>query len=599
MRALPDAEILPLSGLERATHVFGLDSTERTLLAALVAAEVSREGPRPETVAELLLLAGLTTAAQSALAPTAALRRFALVTLEGRGPLASRRICADAAFWPRLTDPRAAPVRTIDVPDPHLLDGLVLDEATRRAADAAAAEVARALALQSPHVIAIVGPHGSGRRTLALAIAGKAGAASLVVERLDLETGSRLAVLRREATWYRAAVIVPPVDPSASIEPLLGNGSPLIVIGDHLPLESWADHVDIAVVEVERPVFAARKLLWRRALAEADDATIDRLAGRSVGPGRIGAIARIAEGRGRATGASAVAERVLAWAARIVGAGDLHQHAQRLESSYSREDLVAPPDTSRDLEVVFAAARQHAGRVEAWRADGRGELPGLACLFAGPSGTGKTMVAQIIGRELGVDVYRVDLSQVVSKYIGETEKNLGKVFDAAAQTGVILFFDEADALFGKRTTVESAHDRYANTETGYLLQRIEGHDGLSILATNLRANLDDAFVRRLLFIVDFALPGVEERKALWLRYLPADRASDIDVVVASRFSLSGGDIRNAALTAELLAGGAGGVVEMQHVVVAIAITLRKHGRLISPAEFGSWAGAVTAFLRRP
>ena len=220
---------------------------------------------------------------------------------------------------------------------------------------------------------------------------------------------------------------------------------------------------------------------------------------------------------------------------------------------------------------------------------GRGE--GITALFAGPSGTGKTLAAEVIAHELGVDLHTVDLATVVDKYIGETEKNLDRIFNEAEQVNTVLFFDEADALFGKRSEVKDARDRYANVEVAYLLQRMERFNGLVVLATNLRLNIDDAFACRLDVTVDFPKPDVAERLRLWIhlmgRRLPVDDTVDLQFL-ADAFQLSGGSIRNAVVTAAYLAVDDGRSVGMVDLVQAVAREYRKLGRLCLEGEFKNW-----------
>ena len=205
----------------------------------------------------------------------------------------------------------------------------------------------------------------------------------------------------------------------------------------------------------------------------------------------------------------------------------------------------------------------------------------MRMLFAGPPGTGKTLSAEVLAKALNVDLLFVDLSRVVSKWIGETEKNLAQVFDTAERAKAVLLFDEADALFGKRTEVSDAHDRYANLETAYLLSRLERFDGLAILSTNLRQNIDPAFTRRLEFIVEFDEPGREQRRALWRCHLPeeAPLADDVNLEeLAGHFPIVGGLIRNAAVAAAFLAAGDGGVIEQQHFIRAVRREYEKAGK---------------------
>ena len=221
---------------------------------------------------------------------------------------------------------------------------------------------------------------------------------------------------------------------------------------------------------------------------------------------------------------------------------------------------------------------------------------GVTALFAGDSGTGKTMAAEVVAGDLGLDLYVIDLSTVVDKYIGETEKNLDRIFTEADRVNGVLLFDEADALFGKRSEVKDAHDRYANVEVAYLLQRMERFDGLAILTTNLRANLDEAFLRRLDALVDFPMPEEDHRRRLWERHLPPTlpRAGDLDLdFLAARFKLTGGNIRNICVAAAYLAAAEDRPVAMADLVRATEREYRKLGHLTVEAEFGSYLELVT------
>jgi SpoVK/Ycf46/Vps4 family AAA+-type ATPase len=214
---------------------------------------------------------------------------------------------------------------------------------------------------------------------------------------------------------------------------------------------------------------------------------------------------------------------------------------------------------------------------------------GVSALFAGPSGAGKTMAGEVLGAELGLDVYRIDLSAIVSKWIGETEKNLRRVFDAAEEGCAILQFDEADALFGKRSEVKDSHDRHANIEVSYLLQRLEEYRGLSILTTNLRNNIDPAFLRRLRFIVDFAFPEPRERVEIWRGIFPrATPVVDLDYERLGQLSLAGGSIRNIAIAAAFLAAEQEARVGMGQILAAARTEYEKTGRTITGAELRGW-----------
>jgi hypothetical protein len=258
--------------------------------------------------------------------------------------------------------------------------------------------------------------------------------------------------------------------------------------------------------------------------------------------------------------------------------------ARRVIPRYRWDDLILPPDRLEQLQEICARVRYAHTVNQRWGYIRRvAASPGVTVLFAGESGTGKTLAAEVIANDLGLALYKIDLSTVVSKYIGETEKNLSLVFNAAEASNAVLFFDEADALFGKRSEVKDAHDRYANLEVAYLLQQLEAYEGIAILATNLRQNLDEAFTRRLSFMVDFPFPEKEYRQHIWASHFPAEAplGSDVSLTeLADRYPLAGGNIRNAALAAAYLAAADGGTITMAHIRNAIRREHQKMGRLL-------------------
>jgi hypothetical protein len=258
---------------------------------------------------------------------------------------------------------------------------------------------------------------------------------------------------------------------------------------------------------------------------------------------------------------------------------------------YGWDDIVLPADQMTQLREVYDQARQRHLVYDTWGFDGKLAMgKGLSVLFAGPPGTGKTMAADVLAHGLGLSLYKIDVSAVVSKYIGETEKNLGRIFAEAATSNAILFFDEADALFGKRTQVRDAHDRYANVEISYLLQKMEEYDGIVVLATNLRKNMDEAFVRRLHATIDFPLPAVEDRLRIWEQVwpdaTPRDPGLDLELL-AQRVEVPGGSIRNIALAGAFLAAADGGVVTMAHLLHATRREYQKMGKVLAAGELGA------------
>ena len=273
--------------------------------------------------------------------------------------------------------------------------------------------------------------------------------------------------------------------------------------------------------------------------------------------------------------------------------------AQRLDPKVTWDDLVLPVEEMNMLHQIADQVMQRSKVYETWGfALKMNRGLGINALFAGESGTGKTMAAEVIANFLRLNLYRIDLSAVVSKYIGETEKNLRRLFDAAEDGGAILFFDEADALFGKRSEVKDSHDRYANIEINYLLQRMEGYRGLAILATNMKTALDTAFMRRLRFIVNFPFPGPIERKRMWQKIFPPEAPKDeLDYDRLARLNLNGGSIHNVALNAAFLAAHAGTSVTMPLILAAARAEFRKLERPINEAEFRWQPSSLQAALQ--
>jgi DNA replication protein DnaC len=265
--------------------------------------------------------------------------------------------------------------------------------------------------------------------------------------------------------------------------------------------------------------------------------------------------------------------------------------ARRISSRTRLADVQVPESEKRLLEQIRDQARyrntvydQYGFREHLNRG------LGITALLAGESGTGKTMAAEALANELKLDLYRIDLASVVSKYIGETEKNLKRIFDAAEQSGAVLLFDEADAIFGKRSEVKDSHDRYANIEVGYLLQRMEAYEGLAILTSNMKQALDQAFLRRIRFIVQFSFPGAEQREQIWRQIFPAGvRGLDcLDYRKLARPNLTGGQIRNIALNAAFLAAARDGMISHELLREAARDELRKNGKPFSASDFASW-----------
>ncbi len=460
-------------------------------------------------------------------------------------------------------------------------------------------------------VVHLRGAFGVGKRRLARAACAELGLSLLAVDGEllaadDSRLAERLRRAFRESLLQHAGLLIEDLDRLAADAARAGGrlrclsqvaaelGGLTFLAGR----ETWRRHDlfrDGRFLSLELPVpqAALRRAAWQATLEQlpgpAPAAAAGVLARRfRLTPGQIrGACREVAARRvGERAGAPATIEE-LAAACRRQSSRELADLAVKIEPRYTWRDLILPEPRLELLREICAQVEQRHRVFGDWGFDRKlSHGKGLAVLFSGPPGTGKTMAAEVIAGELELDLYKVDLSGVVSKYIGETEKNLARIFRHAETGNAILFFDEADALFGKRTEVSDAHDRYANIETSYLLQKMEEYEGMVILASNLRQNLDDAFVRRLRFIVELPFPRTESRREIWRSHLPAEAPSsdaiDFDFL-AEKFSLAGGNIKNVVLNAAFLAAADGGEIAMDHLLRGTRREFEKIGKLWSAA----------------
>ncbi|MDT0440539.1 ATP-binding protein [Streptomyces doudnae] len=377
------------------------------------------------------------------------------------------------------------------------------------------------------------------------------------------------------------------------------RGLPLLTHGTVGWAPEWAADTPV-VLTVPAPSPERQATRWRHALDDAaggvlpvGDATAlaEAVAAHRLDSGQLRRAADVAVRTAALAGRPPHPDDLRAAVRAQNGAG-LDRLARRVEPGVGWDDLVLPPATHRRLRELALRARHRERVLGEWgMRPGGGRGRGVIALFAGESGTGKTMSAEVVAADLGMDLYVVDLSTVVDKYVGETEKNLERIFTEASAVNAVLLFDEADAIFGKRAEVKDAHDRHANIESAYLLQRMESFDGIAVLTTNLRANLDEAFTRRLDVVADFPVPDAGQRLALWDRCLGErlPRADDLDLAFcADRFELAGGSIRACAVTAAYLAAESGEPLTMRQVVTAVAQEYRKLGRLLLEGEFGPY-----------
>jgi hypothetical protein len=466
------------------------------------------------------------------------------------------------------------------------------------------------------------GSYGVGKQTAAMACCQELGGALLVVDgkRLaasSLEEFATLArLIDREARLQGVllywedfdALLTDEKDAHlATLLPVLeAHPGPTFLAGAATwePVDALRS-VTFVRLPFPQPGYQERLHLWRATLAEDAGVTLDpeldlaalankfRLSGGQI---RDAAATARNLARGRAPGTPLLTQADLHAACRLHSNRKLAELAQKITPHYTWDDLVLPGDRQAQLGEIYHQVQYRALVYDAWGFDRKLAMgKGLSILFAGPPGTGKTMAADVLAGALELDLYKIDLSTVVSKYIGETEKNLARIFDEARTSNAILFFDEADALFGKRTQVRDAHDRYANVEISYLLQKMEEYEGVVILATNLRKNLDEAFVRRLHVTVEFPMPDVADRRRIWAQIWPAatPRDPDLDLdFLASRVDVAGGSIRNIALAGAFLAAADGGVVTMQHLLRATHREYQKMGKVLTAREFGEYAERV-------
>ena len=393
----------------------------------------------------------------------------------------------------------------------------------------------------------------------------------------------------REAAFGSGALLVDcdELENVRTLNSFLENVRGMLFVTSREPVRLWRRR--IVRFDVRKPNANEQKALWEESL-NADgnlDGQLNLLVSQfSLDSQTIHTVSSLTN----ASSSDSVLLDDLWNACRTQARSRLDDLAQRIEPFASWDDIVLPESQRRTLRDIAAHVRQRSKVYESWGFAARGERGlGISAMFAGVSGTGKTMAAEVLANELQLDLYRIDLSQVVSKYIGETEKNLRRVFDAAEEGGAILLFDEADALFGKRTEVRDSHDRYANIEVSYLLQRMESYRGLAILTTNMKSVLDTAFLRRIRFIVHFPFPDMVHRAEIWRRIFPAETPTEnLDTTKLARLNIAGGNIRNIALHAAFLAADAGKPVDMRHLLHAARGEYAKLEKPLTETETANW-----------
>jgi MoxR-like ATPase len=598
------------SALSMLCSTFGLSSFERDVvllcagveldsgIASLCAAAHGDVG-RPYATFSLAL-STLSEPHWSAISPDGPLRRWRLVEVGDGRALTTAPLRIDERILHYLTGIAVLDDRLFGLVQP-LTPGPALVPSHSAAAGRIVASWSRAR-MNAP--IAVVNVHGgdaTSRRDIAAAASAAVGLRPHVLQASDMPRtpSERMALARlwdREAVLGGLALVIEydgtasDSDAERTTRAFADAIRSATVLSSRDPWNSGQRSV--LRIDVQRPTTAEQRGLWLDALgplAQRVNGELDRvLAQFDLDAESIRSARAALDAYGDVVPGAAPP---LWESCRVQARPRLDDIAQRIRPIAGWDDLVVPDAQRQTLREIALQMRHRATVYQQWGfAEAAARGLGVSALFAGPSGTGKTMAAEVLARELELDLYRIDLSAVVSKYIGETEKNLRRVFDAAEQGGAILLFDEADALFGKRSDVKDSHDRYANIEVSYLLQRIEAYRGMAILTTNLKTALDTAFLRRIRFVVQFPFPDVAQRLAIWQRVFPERAPVDVgDFAKLARLNVAGGSIRNIALNSAFLAAGDGGVIQSAHVLRAVRAEYAKLEKPLTDAEIAGWS----------
>ncbi|MER5460057.1 AAA family ATPase [Streptomyces sp. NPDC002668] len=594
--------------LDALVACFGLSPFERDVVLLAAAAELdpttggrcaaASGDPDRAHPTFSLALAALAAPHWSALTPVAPLRRWRLVELDDETRLTTSRLRLDERILHFLV---GSPY--LDSRLHGLLRRTTVPESLPASYDLAASRVAAGWAGAGPYAplrVELVGGDLRSRADIAAAAARRSGLGLYAMAADDMPTDpaerDRLARL-----WQREAILLPAAllvevgelerDQAAATDAFIESAAVPLVVSSPDPRQTArprGERVTVPALDAEEQLG-----VWTDAFEDVPEVSEEDLKDLveqfSLPPHLI-----------RSAGATVVRDLPgedeldatgLAWKAGLTEARmGMDELGRRIEPQATWGELVLAERQSRILREIVAHVRQRATVYQEWgfAATLRRGL-GVTALFAGGSGTGKTLAAEVMAKELGLDLFIIDLSQVVSKYIGETEKNLRKVFDAAERGGALLLFDEADALFGKRSEVKDSHDRYANLEVSYLLMRMEAYRGLAILTTNMKQALDTAFMRRIRFVVDFPFPGESERAEIWRRVLPARAPmKGVDPELLARLTVAGGSIRNIALSGAFLAAEEGDRLQMRHMLDAARTEYLKLDRSLTPSEVHGW-----------
>jgi hypothetical protein len=596
----------PPAAIDRLVAIFGLSSFERDIL--LLCAGVEMDSALAAQCAEAqgssqripptfgLALAALADPHWSAIAPSGPLRRLRLIEGDLGRSLTAAPLRIDERILHylagiNLLDPRLASL-LVAAPPPEAIaeehHELARNVALYLTSHSATQSSGAPSSAQAP-IVHLHGDDPDGQRDTVALAAAQAGRHLFALRAWEIPADASaleqlMLLVSRESTLLHAALLVEcgEAELAGPVRSLVERLAAPAAITSRA---SFQTSRALARYELNKPRPAEQKRLWQQALGPAAHNLsdfLDNLAGQFRMSTR--AIHATAAMYGTA-GPHAI------WSGcRAAAQPRLEELAQRIAPAAGWDDLILPNVQKATVHQIAVQARHRMKVYETWGFAARGRRGlGVSALFVGESGTGKTLAAEVLAAELGLDLYRIDLSAVVSKYIGETEKNLRQVFDSAEGAGAVLLFDEADALFGKRSDVKDSHDRYANIEVGYLLQRMEAYQGLAILTTNLKSSLDRAFQRRLRFMVEFPFPEIAQREAIWRRAFPAATPTDgVNPAALAQLKVPGGSIRNIALNAAFLAAAANRPVTMAHLLEAAHLEAGKNDRPVAEAETRGW-----------
>ncbi|MEP0857033.1 ATP-binding protein [Trichocoleus sp. DQ-U1] len=628
------SNLSPPATLEQLCKTFGLSDFERDILLLCVGMELDPSFPSLCAIAQgnerqayptmSLALAILPASHWDALTPTASLRRWQLIEVGTGTTLTSSSLRIDERILHYIAGVQHLDERLIGIIEPLHRSVQSLVPSHRQVAEQLAGAWLQASQQGSAlPVVQLCGDETASKRAIASATCAllQLNLYAMSAQAIPTSLSDFNSILR---LWNREAILSESVllldcddvetsDPAREnvIATLIeGVTSPVIVIS---PERRRSRQRPSITIDVSKPTAPEQRAIWQDALGEAAESLnghLDTLVSHfSLSAPSIYAVCTEAKGRGDnkkslcslSPQSSVLIPQssplspqetlsTLLWdTCRSQARQRLNDLAQPIIPGASWDELVLPEAQRQVLRDIAAHVRQRAKVYENWGFGGSGRGLGISALFAGGSGTGKTMAADVLAGELQLDLYRIDLSSVISKYIGETEKNLRRVFDAAEAGGAILLFDEADALFGKRSEVKDSHDRHANIEVAYLLQRMEAYRGLAILTTNLKGSLDQAFLRRIRFIVQFPFPDATQRAEIWQRIFPRKTPTEgLDPVKLARLNVAGGNIRNIALNAAFIAADANEPVGMQHILQAAKSEYVKLERPLTDAEVKGW-----------